>query len=77
MSSSYNDLVNVSSFGKKRENFEQERGDFIHYCRDCMKEVAVEIIDEDKAVFKCTVCQGANISSGSATSIREFYAKRK
>ncbi len=77
MSSSYNDLVNVSSFGKKRENFEAERGEFIHYCRDCVKEVDVETIDEEKAIYQCTICTGRNISSGSATSIREFYSKRK
>lgn len=38
MSTSYTDLVNVPSFGKKRENtFNPERGDIAFYCRDCRK----------------------------------------
>ena len=77
MTSSYADLVNVPSFGKKRENFDPDRGGLVHYCRDCQKETPVECLDEEKAVYICTVCQGRNIATGSAASIAEFYHKRR
>ena len=56
MVSTYDDLVNVASFGKKRENFELERGELTHYCHSCKKEVEVEINNEEKAEYTCKLC---------------------
>lgn len=77
MASTYNDLVNVASFGKKRENFDAERGDLVHYCRDCQKIVDVEVIDEEKGQYRCSICSGRLIATGSHASITEHFLKKR
>ena len=77
MTASYNDLVNVATFGKKRENFETERGNLAHYCHDCAKVVEVETVDEGKGRYRCMVCHGEHIATGSEETIREFYVKKR
>ena len=77
MSSTYNDLVNVASFGKKRENFELERGELAHYCHDCKKEVTVEAVSEENAEYTCSICGGKNIATGTQVSIQEFFSKKR
>ncbi|MDD2745011.1 MAG: hypothetical protein PHU93_00565 [Candidatus Gracilibacteria bacterium] len=77
MTSSYNDLVNVASFGKKREYFDTERGNIAHYCRDCKKNVDVEVLNEELAKFRCLVCSGVHIATGTAVSLQEHYSKKR
>ncbi len=77
MTSNYNDLVNVASFWKKREHFDMERGDIAHYCRDCKKMIAVEVMDEDLAKYRCTICQGENIATGTTVSLSEHFSKKR
>ena len=77
MATNYNDLVNISTFGKKRENFDPERGELAYYCRDCEKEVAVEVLDEEAMAVRCAVCSGKKVSMGTSATIREFYAKKR
>jgi Zn finger protein HypA/HybF involved in hydrogenase expression len=74
---SYNDLVNVPSFGKKRENFDPERGDVVFYCRDCSKVVEAIQIHPVKLRYECSLCKGHNLSIGTNSSVRDFYAKRR
>jgi hypothetical protein len=77
MTSTYNDLVNVASFGKKREYFDAERGEIVHYCRACAKIVPAEVLNEDLAKYRCTVCQGENIATGTEVSVKEHYSKNR
>jgi hypothetical protein len=77
MSSTYNDLVNVASFGKKRENFELERWGLSHYCHDCKEEVAVEVVSEESAEYSCLICSGKNIATGTQISLQEFFSKKR
>ncbi len=77
MSSTYNDLVNVASFWKKRENFEFERGNLVHYCHDCVKTVEVEVIDEEKGIYRCCICSGDRIATGTEASIKERFLKKR
>jgi Zn finger protein HypA/HybF involved in hydrogenase expression len=77
MTSTYNDLVNVASFGKKRENFDFERGALVHYCHDCAGIVEVEVVNEDLGKYRCSVCGSERIASGSEASIREHFIKRR
>lgn len=77
MTSSYNDLVNVASFGKKREHFDAERGALAHYCRDCSKIVEVETLDEELAKYRCTICSGENVATGTEVSLNEHFSKRR
>lgn len=76
MATNYNDLINISTFGKKRENFDPERGELAYYCRDCQKEVSVNILNEDTMEVQCAVCSGKNVSIGTMATLREFYSKK-
>lgn len=69
----YNDLINVPSFWKKKENFRQERWEILFYCRDCKKIVEVKRVDPKKYLYKCKECKGKDISIGTEESIKEFY----
>ena len=74
----YNDLVNVPSFGKRRENdFKEERGPIVFYCRDCRKKVETTRLNPNKYLYECNECKGRNIALGTDASIDEFYARRK
>lgn len=73
MSTAYLDLVNVPSFGKKRENnFNPERGDMAYYCRDCHKEVDAIQLEPQKIgkkireyIYECPTCHGKRIALGT------------
>ncbi|MFB0964179.1 MAG: hypothetical protein QMC36_00455 [Patescibacteria group bacterium] len=73
---SYNDLVNVPSFGKKRENFDPERGDVVFYCRACGKTVEATRLHPVKYKYECPACKGHEISIGTSAGVKEFYAKQ-
>ncbi|MDD2515890.1 MAG: hypothetical protein PHO80_02450 [Candidatus Gracilibacteria bacterium] len=69
----YDDLINIPSFGKKKENFVEERGPIVFYCKDCKEIVETECINEFKNIYKCAKCKGRNIAFGTQESIKEFY----
>lgn len=74
----YNDLVNVPSFGKKREvEFEEDRGNVVFYCRDCEKVVETTRINPNKYLYECNICKGKNISLGTEASVKEFYSRSR
>ncbi|HRI36127.1 MAG TPA: hypothetical protein PK765_03545 [bacterium] len=73
----YSDLVNVSSFGKKREEFNPERGALAHYCRDCRKVVAATQPNPNKQRYICPLCDGSNISTGTEEGLKGFYERPK
>ncbi len=75
MTTIYNDLINVPSFWKKKENFKQERWDIIFYCRDCKKTVEVKKNDTKKYIYECKICKNKNISIGTEESIKDFYTQ--
>lgn len=84
MSTAYADLVNVSSFGKKRENnFNPERGDIAFYCRDCRKVVTATRLEPQKIgkkmreyLFECPDCHGHNIAIGTEEGLKEHYDRK-
>lgn len=77
------DLINVSSFGKRRINFNAERGQVCFYCHDCTTFVAVRKLDPHEAkklkhhsrqnAYACEKCKGFNVSIGTEEGLREFY----
>ncbi|MDD2487345.1 MAG: hypothetical protein PHS92_03175 [Candidatus Gracilibacteria bacterium] len=69
----YNDLINVPSFGKKKENFNAERGDVQFYCRDCRKVVEATRLNPNKYIYECNVCKQRNISIGTKEGLVDFY----
>lgn len=74
---SYQDLVNVPSFGKKREEFVEERGDVRFYCKDCQKMVETNRLEpQTKYIYECTLCKGKNIAIGTAEGLNDFYGKK-
>lgn len=84
MSTSYLDLVNVPSFGKKREStFNPERGDVAFYCRDCHKIVDAIQLEPQKIgkkvkeyVYECPICHGQRIALGTAEWLKEHYDRK-
>lgn len=84
MSTAYADLVNVSSFGKKRENnFSPERGEIAFYCRDCRKIVTAIRLEPQKIgkkmreyLFECPHCHGKNIAIGTEEGLKEHYDRK-
>ncbi len=84
MSTSYADLVNVSSFGKKREdNFNPERGEVAFYCKDCQKVVDINRLEPSipqkkkwrEYIFQCMTCSGENISVWTVEWLKDFYKR--
>lgn len=77
------DLINVSSFGKRRVNFNAERGQVCFYCHDCETFVAVRKMDPSEAkkakhhsrqhAYACEKCKKFNVSFGTEESLREVY----
>ena len=73
MSTSYTDLVNVPSFGKKREDtFNPERGDVAFYCRDCHQIIEAIQLPPQKIgkkmkeyLYECPICHGQRIALGT------------
>jgi Zn finger protein HypA/HybF involved in hydrogenase expression len=84
MSTAYADLVNVSSFGKKRENnFNPERGEVAFYCRDCRKVVEPIRLEPQKIgkkmreyLYECPHCHGKRVAIGTVEGLQEHYDRR-
>ncbi len=74
---SYNDLVNIPTFEKRKEEFSQERGEVTFYCRDCQKNVEAVRLNPNKYIYECPSCKGKNISIGTESSVKEVYTKRR
>ncbi|MDP2104220.1 MAG: hypothetical protein Q8K26_04850 [Candidatus Gracilibacteria bacterium] len=77
MATSYNDLVNIPTFEKKKEEFTQERGDMSFYCRDCQQKVDAVRLNPNKYIYECPLCKGKRISIGTESSVKEVYSKRR
>jgi Zn finger protein HypA/HybF involved in hydrogenase expression len=85
MSTAYTDLVNVPSFGKKRENnFNPERGDIGFFCRDCWKQVEAIHLEPQKIgkqvreyLYECPICHGKRIAIGTIEGLKEHYDRKK
>lgn len=73
----YNDLINIPTFDKKKEEFSQERGEIVFYCRDCQKVVVPKQLHPTKHVYECPDCKGRRIAQGTESSVKEFYSKRR
>ena len=73
--STYNDLINIPSFWKKKEDFKEERWPVQFYCRDCRKIVEVERLDENKYVYECNLCKWRNISIWTQEWLTDHYIK--
>lgn len=71
--STYSDLVNIPTFGKKKEDFNLERWNVNFYCRDCYKTTEVTRLDPNKYLYECNECKGKNISIWTEESIKEVY----
>jgi predicted SprT family Zn-dependent metalloprotease len=84
MSTSYLDLVNVPSFGKKREtNFNPERGDIAYYCRDCRLIVDAIPLAPQKIgkkvreyLYECPTCNGKRVATGTVEGLKEHYDRK-
>lgn len=74
---SYNDLVNIPTFGKKKEEFSSDRGEVAFYCRDCQKVVDAVRLNPNKYIYECPECKGRKISIGTINSLGEFYSKKR
>ena len=74
---SYNDLVNIPTFEKRKEEFSQERWVVIFYCRDCQKNTEASRLDPEKYLYECPLCKGKNISIGTESGVKEVYGKRR
>ncbi|MDD2566132.1 MAG: hypothetical protein PHZ26_05615 [Candidatus Gracilibacteria bacterium] len=75
--STYDDLINIPTFGKKKEDFKEDRGDVKFYCRDCKKVVETTRLDPNKYVYKCNECSGKNVSIGTSEGLNDFYIGSK
>lgn len=69
----YSDLVNIPSFGKKKEEFNNDRWIVEFYCRDCRKQVETTRLNPNKYIYECNVCKGKNISIWTSEWIKDFY----
>lgn len=73
--STYNDLINISTFWKKKEDFKENRWEIKFYCRDCKKVVETTRANPEKYVYECTTCKWKNISIWTEEGISDFYIK--
>lgn len=73
----YNDLVNIPTFEKRKEEFSQERGEVTFYCRDCQKNVEAIRLNPDKYLYECPICKGKHISIGTEGSVKEVYSRKR
>ena len=71
--STYNDLINIPTFGKKIEDFKEDRWDVKFYCRDCKKSVEVTRLDPNKYIYQCKECGSKNISIWTQEGLKDFY----
>ncbi len=84
MSTAYADFVNVSSFGKKREDtFNPERGEIAFYCRDCRKIIEPIRLKPQKIgkkmreyLYECPTCHGKRVAIGTVEWLKEHYDRK-
>jgi len=72
----YSDLVNIDDF-KKRDIFDEERGEIAYFCKDCNAIVEVEQPKAGKYEFICKVCWGKHIAIGTESGLKENYRIKK
>lgn len=85
MSTSYLDLVNVPSFGKKREStFNPERGEMAYWCRDCRKQVEPIHLEPQKVgkqvrefLYECPICHSRRVAIGTVEGLKEHYERKR
>ena len=85
MSTSYLDLVNVPSFGKKREStFNPERWEMAYWCRDCRKQVEPIHLEPQKVgkqvrefLYECPICHGRRVAIGTVEWLKEHYERKR
>jgi len=78
MTTAYNDLINIPSFGKKKETeFADDRGEVKFYCKDCRKIVEVTRLHPQKYDYECNECKGKDIAIGTDASIHEVYLDKR
>ncbi len=85
MTTSYTDLVNVPSFGKKREStFNPERGDIAYWCRDCRKQIEPIHLEPQKIwkklkefLYECSICHGRRVATGTVEWLKEHYERKR
>jgi len=70
---SYNDLINIDSFGEKKDIFSQERWDVSFYCKDCCKLVEVDRPNEKGYTFVCKTCKWKNVAIWTYEWIKANY----
>lgn len=73
MSTNYNDLINIPTFGKKKEIFKEDRWPIKFYCKDCKKLVEVERLNQEKYIYECKECKNKNISIWTEETLNDFY----
>lgn len=71
--STYNDLINIPTFGKKKEDFKEDRWEVKFYCRDCKKIVEITRLDPNKYIYECNECKWKNISIWTTEWIKDHY----
>lgn len=71
--STYDDLINIPTFGKKKEDFKEDRWDVKFFCRDCKKVVETTRLDPNKYIYSCKECNGKNISIWTNEGLNDFY----
>lgn len=78
MTTAYNDLINIPSFGKKKETeFADTRWDVKFFCKDCRKIVEVTRLHPQKYDYECNECKEKNIAIGTEASLAEVYLHKK
>lgn len=73
--STYDDLINIPTFWKKKEDFKEDRWEVSFYCRDCKKISEVTRLDPNKYIYECNICKWKNISIWTQEGIVDFYIK--
>lgn len=71
--STYSDLINIPTFGKKKEDFKLDRWEVKFFCRDCKKIVETTRLDPNKYLYSCKECNNKNISIWTNESLVDFY----
>ncbi|MDD3302339.1 MAG: hypothetical protein PHN31_02205 [Candidatus Gracilibacteria bacterium] len=70
---SYNDLINIDELNKKKEEFNDERGEVSFYCKDCRKIVQTRRVNPNGYKFVCEECGESNISIGTYEGLKSNY----
>jgi hypothetical protein len=67
----YGDMVNVSSFGKRRTEFSFDRGGVLCFCKKCNKPIQALQKDTRQYQRTCPLCGGHHIAIGTVAGMRE------